>query len=152
MFEFLEEEEEVQFADDPVSTEGLQGNVEFDHVKFGYNPDHIIIKDFSTKVKEGQKIAIARAFAQNSDILILDEPSSALDPIAEYELNKTIEAAAKDRTVIFISHRLSTTRMADRIYLFDGGKITEQGSHEELMKQDGTYAKMFRVQAKKYQG
>ena len=64
---------------------------------------------------------------------------------------KTIEAAAKDRTVIFISHRLSTTRMADRIYLFDGGKITEQGSHEELMKQDGTYAKMFRVQAKKYQ-
>lgn len=101
---------------------------------------------------EGQKIAIARAFAQNSDILILDEPSSALDPIAEYELNKTIEAAAKDRTVIFISHRLSTTRMADRIYLFDGGKITEQGNHEELMKQDGTYAKMFRVQAKKYQG
>ena len=71
----------------------------------------------------------------------MDEPSSALDPIAEYELNKTIEAAAKDRTVIFISHRLSTTRMADRIYLFDGGKITEQGSHEELMKQDGTYAK-----------
>ena len=58
VFEFLEEEEEVQFADDPVSTEGLQGNVEFDHVKFGYNPDHIIIKDFSTKVKEGQKIAI----------------------------------------------------------------------------------------------
>ena len=101
---------------------------------------------------EGQKIAIARAFAKNSDILILDEPSSALDPIAEYELNKTIEAAAKDRTVIFISHRLSTTRMADRIYLFDGGKITEQGSHEELMGQDGTYAKMFRVQAKKYQG
>ena len=101
---------------------------------------------------EGQKIAIARAFAKNSDILILDEPSSALDPIAEYELNKTIEAAAKDRTVIFISHRLSTTRMADRIYLFDRGKITEQGSHEELMGQDGTYAKMFRVQAKKYQG
>ena len=101
---------------------------------------------------EGQKIAIARAFAKNSDILILDEPSSALDPIAEYELNKTIEAAAKDRTVIFISHRLSTTKMADRIYLFDGGKITEQGSHEELMGQDGTYAKMFRVQAKKYQG
>ncbi len=101
---------------------------------------------------EGQKIAIARAFAQNSDILILDEPSSALDPIAEYELNKTIEAAAKDRTVIFVSHRLSTTKMADQIYLFDGGKITEQGSHEELMKQDGTYAKMFRVQAKKYQG
>lgn len=100
---------------------------------------------------EGQKIAIARAFAKNCDILILDEPSSALDPIAEYELNQTIEAAAKDRTVIFISHRLSTTRMADRIYLFDGGKITEQGSHEEMMEKNGTYAKMFRVQAKKYQ-
>lgn len=101
---------------------------------------------------ETQKLAIARAIAKDAPVLILDEPSSALDPIAEYELNKTIEAAAKDRTVIFISHRLSTTRMADRIYLFDGGKITEQGSHEELMKQDGTYAKMFRVQAKKYQG
>ena len=58
VFEFLEEKEEDQFAKDPVSTEGLQGNVEFDHVKFGYNPNNIIIKDFSTQVKEGQKIAI----------------------------------------------------------------------------------------------
>ena len=103
-------------------------------------------------IGEQQRVEILKVLYRNANILILDEPSSALDPIAEYELNKTIEAAAKDRTVIFISHRLSTTRMADRIYLFDGGKITEQGSHEELMKQDGTYAKMFRVQAKKYQG
>ena len=99
-----------------------------------------------------KRVALANVLITDPELIILDEPTAALDPIAEYELNKTIEAAAKDRTVIFISHRLSTTRMADRIYLFDGGKITEQGSHEELMKQDGTYAKMFRVQAKKYQG
>ncbi len=99
---------------------------------------------------EGQKIAIARAFAQPYDILIMDEPSSALDPIAEYELNRSILKEAENRTVIFISHRLSTTRMADRIYMFDGGRITECGSHDQLMTLNGRYAEMYRTQAKKY--
>lgn len=84
------------------------------------------------------------------ELIIMDEPSSALDPIAEYELNQSILNNAKDKTVIFISHRLSTTRMADRIYMFDGGKIIEEGSHEELMVMNGKYAEMYRVQAKKY--
>ena len=83
--------------------------------------------------------------------MILDEPSSALDPIAEYKLNQAITDKTKDKTVIFISHRLSTTRMADRIYMFEGGKIVEEGSHNELMKLNGKYAGMFNVQAKKYE-
>ena len=99
---------------------------------------------------EAQKIAIARVFAGNYAINIMDEPSAALDPIAEYELNKQIAQFASDKTVIFISHRLSTTRHADRIYMFENGRIVEQGSHDELMHQDGKYAEMFTVQAKKY--
>ena len=82
--------------------------------------------------------------------MILDEPSSALDPVAEYELNRSILENAKDKTVIFISHRLSTTRMADRIYMFDRGAIIEVGSHEDLIAQNGKYAEMYRIQAKKY--
>ncbi|MBR6682269.1 MAG: ABC transporter ATP-binding protein [Clostridia bacterium] len=99
---------------------------------------------------EQQKIAIARVFAKNCDLMILDEPSSALDPIAEYKLNQAITEKTKDKTVIFIAHRLSTTRMADRIYMFESGKIVEEGSHEELMKLNGKYAEMFNVQAEKY--
>lgn len=100
---------------------------------------------------ESQKIAIARVFARPFELIIMDEPSSALDPIAEYELNQSILKNAEGKTVIFISHRLSTTKMADKIYMFDGGEIIESGSHEELMKQKGKYAEMYHVQAKKYQ-
>ncbi len=99
---------------------------------------------------ESQKIAIARIFARPFELVIMDEPSSALDPIAEYELNNSIMNYASDKTVIFISHRLSTTQMADRIYMFDGGKIIESGSHKELMRANGKYAQMYTLQAKKY--
>lgn len=100
---------------------------------------------------ESQKIALARMFAKHGDIIILDEPSSSLDPEAEDELNRAILKNSKDKTVILISHRLSTTKMADKIYMFDSGRIIEQGSHDELMKQKGKYAEMFNTQAKKYQ-
>ena len=99
---------------------------------------------------EQQKIAISRVFANDHDILILDEPSSALDPDAEYRLNNSILGFAKDKTVVFISHRLSTTRMADRIYMFEDGRIIESGTHDELMKMNGKYAYMFNLQAEKY--
>ena len=101
---------------------------------------------------EAQKVAIARVFVRPYDLIIMDEPSSALDPVAEYELNHSILNAAdsRDRTVIFISHRLSTTRFADRIFLFANGELAEQGSHDELVSMDGKYAEMFRMQADKY--
>ena len=101
---------------------------------------------------EAQKVAIARVFVRPYDLIIMDEPSSALDPVAEYELNHSILHAAdsRDRTVIFISHRLSTTRFADRIFLFAGGELCEQGSHDELLRMNGRYAEMFRMQAEKY--
>lgn len=99
---------------------------------------------------QAQKIAIARVFAKNPDIVILDEPSSALDPISEYKLNEAMMHAAQHKTVVFISHRLSSTVMADRIYMFEGGRIIESGSHQELMQFGGKYAEMFRLQAEKY--
>lgn len=102
---------------------------------------------------EAQKVAIARLFAKKErmQIAILDEPSSALDPRAEYELNQNIMNRVGDATVIFISHRLSTTRDADRIYMFENGEIIEEGTHQELMELDGQYAEMFQCQAKYYQ-
>ncbi len=101
---------------------------------------------------EAQKVAIARVFAADYPIVIMDEPSSALDPMAEYQLNQSILHHTQDKTVVFISHRLSTTRIADTIYMFDRGALVEQGSHEELLAQDGKYAEMFRLQSEKYEG
>lgn len=100
---------------------------------------------------ESQKIAISRAFYKDADILIMDEPSSALDPIAEYELNKAMESAAKGKTVFYISHRLSTTRDADRIILLENGRIVEEGTHDSLLAMNGRYAQMWRVQAGRYE-
>lgn len=99
---------------------------------------------------EAQKVAIARTFYKYCPIIILDEPSSALDPISEYQLNQAMLEVAKDKTVIFISHRLSSTVMADRIYMLEQGNIIEQGNHKELLALGGKYAQMFRMQAEKY--
>ncbi len=82
---------------------------------------------------------------------ILDEPSSALDPVSEYNLGRMLFELSKDRTVIFISHRLSTTRMAEQIYMMEQGRIIEEGNHEELLARGGRYAEMFEKQAEKYQ-
>ena len=99
---------------------------------------------------EEQKVAIARAFYKKCPYVILDEPSANLDPVSEYELNRSMTEAAADKTVVFISHRLSTTRHADRIYMMEKGEIIESGTHEELMAIDGKYAYMFNLQAEKY--
>ena len=117
--------------------------------------DSILLREFddegvSLSGGEAQKIAIARAFYKNCSFAILDEPSANLDPVAEYALNQSMTKAANDKTVLFISHRLSTTVMADEIYMLEKGQIIEHGSHEELMELDGKYAYMFKLQAEKY--
>lgn len=119
--------------------------------------DTILTKEFAEDgaVLSGgelQKIAVARAFAKDYKIAIFDEPSSALDPVAEYQLYENILKECADKTVVFISHRLSTAVLADRIYLFENGRIVEQGSHAMLMQRNGKYADMFRKQAENYVG
>lgn len=99
---------------------------------------------------EEQKLAIARAFYRDSNLIILDEPSAALDPIAEYHLNHSMLTAAEHKSVIFISHRLSTTRIADRIFMLEDGKIIEEGSHLQLLALNNKYAQMWNVQANSY--
>lgn len=99
---------------------------------------------------ESQKLAISRVFYKDAGLIILDEPSSALDPIAEYALNHSMLEAAENKTVIFISHRLSTTRLADRIIMLEKGSVVEQGTHDELLQLKGRYAEMWRAQAGQY--
>lgn len=97
-----------------------------------------------------QKLALARAFFRNAPILILDEPTSAIDAKAEYEIFENVQKLQKDKTVIIISHRFSTVRNADRILVLDDGKIIEEGNHTKLMKKNGLYAELFNIQAQGY--
>ncbi len=99
---------------------------------------------------EAQKVAIARTLYRRQNLIIMDEPSSALDPLAEYRLNQELNEIAKDKTVIFISHRLSTVRDADCIYMMENGRIVESGTHGELLARGGKYAAMWKIQAGLY--
>ena len=101
---------------------------------------------------ENQKVSAARLFAREFEIAILDEPSSALDPIAEYKMYENLIDVTRDKTVIYISHRLSSAVLSDRIYVLGNGTILESGSHAELMAQEGEYSKMFTLQASSYKG
>lgn len=97
-----------------------------------------------------QRVAIARAFYRDAPLVILDEPSAALDPRAEYDLFSSLRATLAGRSALVISHRFSTVRNADRIYVMEAGRIAEQGSHDELMALDGIYAELFGLQATAY--
>lgn len=101
---------------------------------------------------ENQKVSAARLFARDFQIAILDEPSSALDPIAEYKMYENLIEVTKNKTVIYISHRLSSAVLSDRIFVLGNGTILESGSHSELMAQNGEYSKMFTLQASSYKG
>ncbi len=99
---------------------------------------------------ENQKVSTARLFARDFCIAILDEPSSALDPVAESEMYDNLDRVTKNKTVVYISHRLSSATFADKIIVLDGGKIIESGTHNELMKLGGKYTEMFSLQASNY--
>ena len=99
---------------------------------------------------QAQKLALARVYARDCGVVILDEPSAALDPISEAEMYESIIDLMKEKTVILISHRLSACRKVDRIYVIEDGKIAEQGSHTELLHKDGIYAAMWHLQASGY--
>ena len=99
---------------------------------------------------EQQKIAISHVYSKQNRFVILDEPSSALDPIAEHEMYKRMDEACEGCGMIFISHRLSSAVMADRIYLIENGEVCEVGTHKELMEKNGRYAEMFHRQAENY--
>ena len=99
---------------------------------------------------ETQKVTISRLFAKDFDIAVLDEPSSALDPVAESKMYDALAEGTRGKTVIYISHRLSSATRSDNILVFNGGRITQMGTHEKLMADGGEYCEMFTLQASGY--
>ncbi len=119
--------------------------------------DTIMCKDYDSEGIEpsggqGQKVAIARALYRNAPVVILDEPTAALDPVAEYEIYNRFHQLVRNKTAIYISHRLSSCKFCDRIIVLADKKIQEIGSHDELMEKKGLYAQMFSTQAGWYVG
>lgn len=144
--------EDYDIALDALDKVGLKEKV----LKLDKGLDTLVTKEFDRdgitfSGGERQRLVIARVFASNRDIYILDEPTSALDPIAEERINKLIINSAKDKTMFIIAHRLSTVVDADKIYLINNGKVVEAGTHEELMKKNGSYANMFNTQKHLYE-
>ena len=99
---------------------------------------------------ESQKVAVARTFIKEAPMKIFDEPSSALDPIAEYELFNSIIGEGQDHTMLFISHRLSSVKNCDKVFMLEKGALIEEGTHKELMEKNGSYAAMYKKQAMNY--
>ena len=99
---------------------------------------------------EAQKIALARALCKDAPVVVLDEPTAAMDPRAEYALYRGFDALVEDRTAVYISHRMSSSRFCDRVAVLDGGCLAECGTHEELMALGGRYAELYALQAQYY--
>lgn len=156
----------------------VRDNIWFGNVELDENSDHIkqsalssgidpVIKNLShgydsilgkmfehgaeLSIGEWQKIALARAFLRDAYIIILDEPTSAMDAKAEFEIFEKFKKLAHGKTAFLISHRLSTAKLADRILVLEGGRLIEDGSHDELIRQNGVYATMFSLQSRNYQ-
>jgi ATP-binding cassette subfamily B protein len=129
---------------------GAHGVIE--HLDAGY--DTMLGRWFEKGVDlsggEWQKLALSRAFMRDAPILLLDEPTSSLDAQAEHDIFQRLRQLTEGRTVIFISHRFSTVRLADRIFVLEQGQIIEQGSHQDLLNLQGKYADLFDLQAEAY--
>ena len=107
-------------------------------------------KIYDMSVSQKQTVEIVKVLYRGADILILDEPSSALDPVSEAEMYKNITESCGDNTVIYISHRMSSAKAADHILFIENGCLAEEGSHTELIEKNGKYAELFRIQAQNY--
>ena len=105
---------------------------------------------YDLSLGQWQRIALARAFFREAELLVLDEPTASLDARSEHELFEYVQALAHGRSVLLISHRFSTVKSADRIYVLHEGEIVEEGSHDELIAQGGRYAELFGLQAQAY--
>ena len=115
------------------------------HLDKQVNPDGIELSG-----GEAQKLMMARALYKDAPVLVLDEPTAALDPIAENEVYEQYRRMAAGKTSLFISHRLASTRFCDRILYLKDGRVAEEGTHEELLKRGGGYADLFEVQSQYY--
>jgi len=145
--------EDVDYAklDDKIALAGLKEKI--GHLPDGY--ESILVKSVHENAidlsgGEKQKLALARALYKNGHMIVLDEPTAALDPIAENEIYLKYNELTAGRTSVFISHRLSSTRFCDRIFYIENGEITEVGSHDELMGKNGKYAEIFNIQSHYY--
>ena len=152
----MRKDPEGEAADRAVVENALKQSGAYDRVmKMPHGMDTVLTREFDDKGEvlsggEAQKIALSRVFASDAPVVILDEPTSALDPVAEYQLFENMMQACADRAVVFISHRLSSAVPADRVYLFEEGRVVESGTHRELMERGGHYADMFHKQAESY--
>ena len=147
----IETEEDKNRVDTAIINSGANTCVE----KLPQKAETILTREFDEKGTgisggEQQKIATARMFAKDFQLAVLDEPSSALDPVAEYKMYEKLIEATENKTVIYISHRLSSAVLSDNIYVFDNGSVSEYGTHDQLMENKKGYYEMFTLQASNY--
>jgi len=146
-----EDDIDMERVKDCVEKAGLRGKIE--SLKDGYETRLVrIIYEDAVQLSGGetQRLMLARALYKNAPFVILDEPTAALDPIAESEMYMMYNDMANGRTSVYISHRLASTRFCDRIIMIGGGGIAEEGTHEELLRRGGQYASLYEVQSKYY--
>lgn len=146
-----EEEMDEERLQKAIYLSGLEEKI----VKLPNGKETLLVKEvqegaISLSGGETQKLALARALYKSGKILVLDEPTAALDPIAESEIYQKYNELSEEKTALFISHRLASTRFCDRIFYVGNGRVAEMGTHEELMTLGGKYAEMFRVQSQYY--